>query len=92
MLGGQSTLGNDLETQREGGDEYVHLALIDSQKDTAHDHVCTLTTTRGDIGIDLESVVIHEDRAEAHKGKPAHGYFYNENDSCGDELQGGSTS
>ncbi|KAK0216474.1 hypothetical protein EDD85DRAFT_995925 [Armillaria nabsnona] len=60
---GQSTLANDLETQRERGDEYVHLVLMDGQKDTADDHLRSLTGTQEDIGIDLESA-IREDRHE----------------------------
>ncbi|PBK61404.1 hypothetical protein ARMSODRAFT_1025723 [Armillaria solidipes] len=84
--GGQSTLGNVLETQRERGDEYVHLALMDNQKDTADYQLRALTGTQEDIIIDLEGVV-REDRTEIHAGKPADDHFCNENESCGDELR-----
>ncbi|SJL14770.1 uncharacterized protein ARMOST_18238 [Armillaria ostoyae] len=69
--GGQSTLGNDLETQRERGDEYVHLALMDNQKDTVDYQLPALTGIQEDIGIELESV-IREDR---HEGKPERSFL-----------------
>ncbi|PBK79319.1 hypothetical protein ARMGADRAFT_1093250 [Armillaria gallica] len=50
---GQSSLRSDLEAQQERGDEYVHPALTDNQKDTAGDRHRTLTGTQENIGIDL---------------------------------------
>ncbi|SJL14772.1 uncharacterized protein ARMOST_18240 [Armillaria ostoyae] len=61
---GQSSLRSDLEAQQERGDEYVHPALTDNQKDTAGDRHRTLTGSQENIGIDLENAV-GEDRTEA---------------------------
>ncbi|PBK61406.1 hypothetical protein ARMSODRAFT_1025725 [Armillaria solidipes] len=73
--GGQSSLSdslNDLEAQWKRGDEFVH--PTDDEKDTADDHLRTLTGTQEDIIIDLEGVV-REDRTEIHAGKPADDHF-----------------
>ncbi|KAK0184747.1 hypothetical protein F5146DRAFT_1144863 [Armillaria mellea] len=71
--GGQSSLRSDLEAQQERGDEYVHPALTDNQKDTADDQLRTLTGIPEDIIIDLERI-IREDHTEiqVRKGTETH--------------------
>ncbi len=46
---GQNSLRSDLEAQQERGDEYVHPALTDNQKDTAGDRHRTLTGTQENL-------------------------------------------